>query len=153
MAVHLETCAQTAVRVRAALKAAFPGVTFSVRSKTYSGGASIRVEWTDGPPCAAVHRVTDPMEGADFDGMQDLKTYRSNGAGADFIFCTRKLSREAEDIAEAKAWLAEHFTSSPTDYDAVRRPFRMAFARDLLNRETWQQVANVTGYGGYERRA
>lgn len=97
--------ADTAKLVRQALKAAFPGVKFSVRSDSYSGGASIRVRWTDGPTVKVVEAVTNRYRGADFDGMQDLKTYRedtlialSDGSveavhfGADFIFGERDLS-------------------------------------------------------------
>lgn len=69
------TCAETAKLVRAALKKAFPGVKFSVRSETYSMGASIHVRWTDGPTDTAVRAVTDVYAGADFDGMVDLKVY------------------------------------------------------------------------------
>lgn len=69
------TCAETAKLVRAALNTAFPGVTFSVRSKTYSGGASIDVGWTDGPETAEVDKVAKAYEGADFDGSIDLKTH------------------------------------------------------------------------------
>lgn len=49
--------AETAKLVRAAVKAAFPGVTFSVRSRVYSGGASIDVDWTDGP----TSKMVDPI--------------------------------------------------------------------------------------------
>lgn len=67
------TCAETAKLVRGALKTAFPGVTFSVRSSTYSGGASITVGWTDGPRSTVVDEVIGIFSGADFDGMVDLK--------------------------------------------------------------------------------
>lgn len=95
------SCAQTAKLVREALKENFQNVKFSVTSKTYSGGASIRVEWRDGPAVALVDKVVEPYRGADFDGMQDLKTSRDNtdpqtgekvSYGADFIFCNRDFS-------------------------------------------------------------
>lgn len=69
------SCAETAKLVRAALKKEFPGAKFSVRSSTYSGGASIHVSWTDGPTSAAVDEVVGPYAGADFDGMIDLKIH------------------------------------------------------------------------------
>lgn len=72
---HL-TCAQTAAIVRKALKEAFPGVKFSVKSKTYSMGASMSVAWTDGPNIAQVEAVTNRFEGSYFDGMQDYKGSR-----------------------------------------------------------------------------
>lgn len=44
------SCAETAKLVRQSLKEAFPKVKFSVKSSTYSGGASIRAYWLDGEP-------------------------------------------------------------------------------------------------------
>jgi len=71
--------AETAKLVRAALKAAFPGITFSVRSKSYSMGASISVRWTDGPAaygtCRArfvPSRAAAPAEGDDNGGQLPL---------------------------------------------------------------------------------
>jgi hypothetical protein len=106
------SCAETAKIVRKTLKAAFPAVKFSVRSETYSGGASIRIGWTDGPNAATVESVVKHFEGATFDPMVDLKSHHDtvlvgpNGPrvvsfGADFIFCSRRESREDELRSEA----------------------------------------------------
>lgn len=95
--------ADTAKYLRAALKAAFPGVKFSVRTSTYSGGASIRVGWTDGPMAAEVDKTAQRYAGATFDGMTDSKDYhrtliaegdavREVRWGADFVFTDRELS-------------------------------------------------------------
>lgn len=67
------TCAETAKLIRKALKNKFPGQKFSVRSDTYSGGASIRVRWTGGPTVENVKAITEPFEGGGFDGMIDMK--------------------------------------------------------------------------------
>ncbi len=96
---YLDT-AEVAKIVRQELKTAYPAIKFSVRSKVYTGGSSIRVSWEDGPTQADVRRITDQFQGADFDGMQDLKTYRGgatyNGErvtfGVDFIHMDRALS-------------------------------------------------------------
>lgn len=97
------TTAQTAKLVRAAVKVAFPGVTFAVRSSNYSGGSSIDVTWTDGPQASNVETVVGRFAGADFDGMADCKVYRRilietpegpAEPGADFVFCKRHLSPE-----------------------------------------------------------
>lgn len=66
------SCAETAKLVRAALKKAFPGVKFSVKSHVYAGGASMRVGWTDGPSSKTVEAVTNPYAGGGFDGMIDM---------------------------------------------------------------------------------
>lgn len=90
----------TAKLVRQALKVNFPKTKFSVRSSSYSGGASITVSWTDGETTAEVDPVIRQFAGADFDGMIDLKSYHDsvlNGDevvhfGADFVFSNRKTS-------------------------------------------------------------
>jgi hypothetical protein len=93
------TVADTAKELRKALKEAFPTIKFSVRSKSYAGGASIRVIWQDGPTEAEAQKITDKFEGAKFDGMEDLKSYQYhevNGErvswGADYVFCERSFS-------------------------------------------------------------
>lgn len=72
------SCADTAKLVRQALKAAFPGVKFSVRSSVYSGGASIDVRWTDGPLRKEVEPIAKQYQGSDFDGMIDMKVSSSH---------------------------------------------------------------------------
>jgi hypothetical protein len=98
--------AETAKLIRAALKQSFPATRFHVRSKSYSGGASIQVAWTDGPVQAAVEQVTQQFEGASFDLMQDLKTYPVSQVdgkpvrfGADYIFTSRNYSDALIDRA------------------------------------------------------
>lgn len=100
------SCAETAKLIRQALKESFPGVKFGVRSKTYSGGASITVRWQDGPNSQQVKAVTDRFEGAYFDGQIDYKGYRNHlldgkpvSFGANFIFAEREYS----DAAVARA--------------------------------------------------
>jgi Large polyvalent protein associated domain 29 len=77
MTTRYLSCAETAKLIRGALKREFSGVKFSVKSKTYSGGASITVGWTDGPTGKAVDAVVQVYSGAGFDGMIDLKYYKS----------------------------------------------------------------------------
>ena len=108
MATHYQTCAETAKLIRKALKEAFPGVKFSVRSHTYSMGASINVSWNDGPTAADVEPVAEAFQGATFDGMTDYKggvVHEFNGEtvhfGADFIFCRRTESDALVDGARA----------------------------------------------------
>jgi hypothetical protein len=136
------TVAETAKLIRAALKAEFPGQKFSVRSDSYAGGASIRVTWTDGPTVAAVEATAKMYEGATFDGMTDMKSYKETPLagpdgtveqvhmGADFVFCTRELSDEFKArLAEvARERLGESFSLTDTstwyegtDFDGVER--------------------------------
>ena len=68
------TVTETAKLIRPILAKHFPGVKFSVRSSSYSGGASIDVSWTDGPRSSTVDEFIKGFEGRSFDGMNDLAT-------------------------------------------------------------------------------
>lgn len=88
----------TAKMIRAALKEAFAGITFSVRGKTYSGGSSITVSWTDGPNSAQVEAVIGRFAGSTFDGMQDLKSsVRTVINGQPVHFCADYIHTRRDD--------------------------------------------------------
>lgn len=139
------TAAETAKLIRAALKEAFPGVKFSVRSDSYSLGASINVRWTDGPTQSAVSAVTEAFRAADFDAMTDSTNYRPATVidgqpvrfGAEFVFATR--SRSAEFDARLRT-IADTIVGEPLDeskrYDEVRGQYVTEWG-------TWQ---SATGY-------
>lgn len=93
------TVTDTAKMLRTELKALFPETKFSVRSSKYAGGASINVQWTDGPTEAMVKPTLNKFAGATFDGMTDMKEYKDPvdgiSHGADFVFGNRSVSEEA----------------------------------------------------------
>lgn len=127
MATKYFTCAETAKLIRKALKEAFPGIKFSVKSHTYSGGASINVSWTDGPNDDQVKAVARHFEASYFDGCIDYKGSiyhmmegQSVHFGADFIFCDRHYT----DAAVQKA------------IDAVYRRFEGNFKSDGIAKPT-----------------
>lgn len=105
----IETAAETAKKVRKALKANFPGVKFSVRSSTYSMGSSISVSWTDGPLSEQVDAVLNQFESASFNSMEDYKStkgYMYEGQlynGADYVTGSRSLSVEYRQQIEKRA--------------------------------------------------
>ena len=41
-----------------------PGVRFSVRSESYSGGSSIDIHWSDGPTAKQVEAIADEYKSA-----------------------------------------------------------------------------------------
>lgn len=102
MPTNYLSCAETAKLIRQALKESFPGIKFSVKSSTYSIGASIRIRWLDGPNTKQVESVSGVFEGAYFDGMIDYKGSRYHTLdgiethfGADYIFENRDFSDAA----------------------------------------------------------
>lgn len=61
--------------LRAMLKHEFPGVKFSVRSESYSGGDSCHIEYSDGPAYDKVNKVVSRFDSKTYDGMQELEEY------------------------------------------------------------------------------
>jgi hypothetical protein len=80
--------AETARQIRAALKASFPHVKFSVRSKSYSMGSSVDVHWTDGPLTVQVEKIT---------------TGEILSGGNRFVHCTRDVGARVNAYAERRA--------------------------------------------------
>lgn len=86
-----------AKNMRRELKEAFPGIKFSVKTKKYSGGDSIRVSWTDGPTEKRVTDIIDRYQEGHFDGMIDCYEYNdsvfcSTFGGTKYVFANREFS-------------------------------------------------------------
>jgi hypothetical protein len=171
------SCAETAKLLRQALKEAFSGVKFTVKSKTYSGGASISVGWTDGPNSAQVKAVADCFEGAYFDGgidYQGAKYHKLDGEdvrfGANFIFENREYSdtmvarsitavvkeyggcemKTVEDYRKGRCWGSYWPQSGGCDMERALNQ-RLAKTSDRLNIGASPTLARVTfaGDDGY----
>lgn len=106
MTTKILTCAETAKLIRQVLKESFQGVKFSVKSSTYSGGASVSIRWTDGPNDAQVRAAVGGFKGAYFDGSIDYQGsvyHMMDGQpvqfGADYINTTREHSDAAIEAA------------------------------------------------------
>ena len=145
---HL-SCAETAKLVRGALKENFPSQKFSVRSSTYSMGASIDVSWTNGVAHDEVNKIIKQFAGAGFDGMIDYKYYYNHwmmpdgslilaskegseinvkphpdakkvSFGADYVFANRDISEDkCLSTAKRLAELNDVEFVSLTDYPKV----------------------------------
>jgi hypothetical protein len=86
-----------AKNIRAELKQAFPGVKFSARTSSYSGGNSIDISWTDGPTTKQAEAITGKYAGGSFDGMTDSYDYKSSPwtevfGEAKYVHCNRRYS-------------------------------------------------------------
>lgn len=86
-----------AKNIRAELKRAFPAIKFSVRSKSYTGGNSINIHWTDGPTSDQVEAIAGRYKHGSFNGMDDSYEFVENAWGdafgsAYYIFTNRDYS-------------------------------------------------------------
>jgi hypothetical protein len=80
---------EAAKMIRKHLKVTFPGVKFSVKSARYAGGASIDIDYIDGPLPESVRTAVAGFRGARFDGMIDLQY------NADSWYCAKHGARTA----------------------------------------------------------
>jgi hypothetical protein len=129
MTRELTPAAAAAKVLRAELKAAFPGVKFTVRSRNFSGGDALDIGWTDGPAYDAVNAIAGRFQEGSFDGSIDLYTYSKAeaGCGAKFVHCNREISKAiAEQIeTDLRALL------SADDFYIDREVYRILRESDL----------------------
>lgn len=88
-------------QLRSELKAAFPGIKFSVRMHR---GSSVNVEWTDGPTEKEVEAISNQYERVSYCEM----TNEILSGGNSFVFCKREYSAETYQNA-VKAALAKNW--------------------------------------------
>lgn len=153
---HLIRCGETcdhlnaaAKNIRAMLKAAFPGVKFTVRTERYSGGDSINVGWTDGPKSSEVKAITSRFEAGSFDGMTDRYDYNHSVfcdlfGDAKYVFENRRHTPQA--LREAVVKVMEQFNDGDT-----RTPDEIAQAFDngnLYGADEWKrrEINQALGY-------
>lgn len=86
--------AECATAIREELKAAFPGVKFTVKSSNFAGGDSVSIHWEDGPTSREVEAITGKYQKGDFNGMEDIYEYKENhsGPGAKYVTESRSMS-------------------------------------------------------------
>lgn len=88
-----EQPADTARKIREALKAEFPGIKFSVRTSTGRMASGVNVHWTDGPSQTAVEALLKCFESRD--GQDRRCGYAWEGKlvyGARYLSASRTLS-------------------------------------------------------------
>lgn len=132
------SAAATAKLVRAQLKRHFPNTTFAVRSRTYAGGASINVNWQDGPPESLVKPVVGQFQGGGFDASIDLK-YNNNhwllADGTATLASTPGTSGSGGYIEPEREWMPTpdaKLVSFGADYVFINRQMTPAFAARAL---------------------
>lgn len=132
--MHYESSTETAKKIRAALRRAFPGQPFSVRSSA----DSVSVSWEDGP---LVPDVEDVLH-----AFQSYETRRSSGedrreavgyswegrriVGAQYLRTSRRLS------AARRAHVAERLAEQGVSMQDATKPLLLAAEREIINQQT-----------------
>lgn len=143
-----------AANLRRHLKHAFPGVKFSVRSDTFSGGDSIDIKWAMGPTVKEVEAIADRYQEGHFNGMEDIyENDRENVWPA--LFGGAKYVNANREDGEAYNTIAGHLC----DLFNIERPANNAFwtlrgddedrvcgtTRGLLSATSFPPGAIITG--------
>lgn len=89
-----------AKNIRTELKIAFPGIKFSVTSKTFSGGDSVDINWELGPTTKEVEKITGKYQEGSFNGMEDIYEYDRENVWPD-LFGGAKYVRENRHEGES----------------------------------------------------
>lgn len=99
--------AQAAEMIRFELRKAFPGVRFSIKSQSYSGGSSIDVKYMDGPAPSAVEAIVGRYQEGHFDASRDIYEYSNKNQDlpqVKYTFVSREWTPEtfARLVAETR---------------------------------------------------
>ena len=93
-----KTAADGSKALKKELNTKFPGIKFSVKSKTYSMGNNITINYNLGPVVKDVEAIADKYQEGQFDGMEDIYNYNDDrsftvkNGGAKYVFVNRKIS-------------------------------------------------------------
>lgn len=99
-----------AKNIRTELKRSFPKTKFAVKTKRYSGGNSVNVNWTDGPTQQQVDKIVKAYSAGDFDGSTDTYNYTGSAwvevfGEAKYAFTSRTYSKAfVERVIKAKGY-------------------------------------------------
>jgi hypothetical protein len=129
----LSTHAKAAKEIRRKLKATYPTCTFSVKSRSFSGGDAVDIVWTDGPTTYKVEEIVNLHQMGHFDGMQDLYEYTNrhpNIPQVKYAHTRRELSPESRQALEDA--IREHFGDSLQQWEVWQYVHRYAGGRSCV---------------------
>lgn len=149
---------ETSKAIRKELKANFPGIKFSVTTKSYN---TCMVSWLDGPTSTQVSEVVNKYEYGHFNGMTDSYEMSNSIEGLDqckFVMVQRDLSVEARlatiSMIETKwdieiNWTIEDHSFSDKQYVSVEyanHDHMGCNVQEAINREASKTVFNFSTY-------
>jgi len=131
-----------AVNIRRALKMAFPGVKFAVKTRYASCMSAVEVRWTDGPTVAEVRTLTDRHQYEDFDGMTDSSVTRQEGKAFRAVYGSARFVTATREWSDAAVEFALEFIANRY---GMATPTIAQFRNGELNREMnwWYQMGRV----------
>jgi hypothetical protein len=137
--------ALAASNIRRELARAFPGVVFSVRSRSFAGGDAVDISWQLGPTTKEVDAIAGKYEPGSFDGMDDCYKYDSDRTwpelfgSAKYVQAQRdwpraeeheKLMRQLAELCGVE-WRGASYTLAPSGYNLSETFNRAFFAQSF----------------------
>ncbi|WP_311208743.1 MULTISPECIES: LPD29 domain-containing protein [unclassified Aeromicrobium] len=160
------TVKETGAAIRRALKAAFPGVKFSLRGSRGTGYGWFSLSWTDGPTTWAVDEITNGFRSSYFDGMDDSTRHipatmavEDDGVIREHRWSCNGVNSERNYTDEARAWSrayvdahggAEVWNRGIALNDGESMAWRVLQGVDLTGID-WTAVADPAVSGGGSR--
>lgn len=153
-----------AKNLKAELAAAFPGIKFSARSESFSGGDSIDISWQLGPTTKQVDAITGKYKEGHFNGMDDIyeydtqdnpwpeifggakyvHTHREHGPAFDVVCAALCEHWQLEKPSDGRSWYQVRRKDDPGGHDITTH------ARELLEADQLPAGATVTGIESLE---
>ena len=140
-----------AKNIRIELAKAFPGVKFSAKGKSFSGGDSIDVAWTDGTTSEQVDAIIDKYSAGSFDGITDSYNYSHTAwveafGDAKYIMGNRHYSNilVAKAIEEIKAKYGDAEAPTVEQYNNGQADGSPLGNAEGSNHWNWQSLINRT---------
>lgn len=102
--------AETAKRIREELKKEFPNIKFTVRSRSFSMGDDVTIDYTNGVPRKQVEAIVNKYQEGHFDGMTDMYEYsnsREDIPQVKYVMVDREYTPEV--LEETKKSIAQEF--------------------------------------------
>lgn len=146
MAKQLSSGAKTSKRMKQELQEKFPGIKFSVRYESYTGGDNLNVKWNLGPTSDQVDNIIKKYQHGYFDGMTDSYEYTGDTKvvtkdgeletidGVKFVFSNREFKTVAEQ--QSKDWY--------TEFDKTQETLLYRIAKDLAKQYKREWVGYYT---------
>lgn len=144
-----------AKNIRLELRAAFPGVKFSVKTSRFAGGDSIDVRWIDGPTSSQVEAIANRYAAGSFDGMTDSYNYERSAwtdafGDAKYVSCSRDHSDRA--ITSSVRTVATRYgCAAGVNVENFAKAYKTGelwncspiIGGDRMNRSDWQSLVTL----------
>jgi hypothetical protein len=132
--------AKAATAIKQELKKAFPNTKFSVKSDSFSGGDSVRINWIDGPTTEMVDNIVSKYQYGSFNGMIDMYEYDNSNPDipqTKYVQTSRSMKKSTAEVI--KQHILDTYSGIVTDnngnFEDIYQNNWAAYGAALIYRE------------------